>query len=84
MADRLTKQQRFALQIMLEQEKAYPDERSSGATYGETFRQGWPAAVHWRTAAALVRRGLVVVTYSDPYEGQDLALTDAGRTEADR
>ena len=50
-------------------------------TSGATFADQWNAYIHWRTAQALHRRGLVTYPYvGSGYDGDatSVALTDAG------
>lgn len=48
-------------------------------TSGPTFADSYNVFVHWRTADALYRRGLIEYPFKGgPDEGWSIALTDAG------
>lgn len=81
---RLTKAHREVLRLIAERtddQTSDPGVTIRSATFADTHN----VYVHWRTAQALARRGLIVYPYrGGPDEGWSIALTAAGRREADR
>lgn len=80
---RLTVAQWVALGLLATQERnlGRPLEAGDAGTYTSTWADTFTTGVHWRTAQALARRGLVTIdadgcAYDEP---ADVYLTDAGR-----
>jgi len=82
-AVRSTPTQKRALTMLVERERLLGQRLQPGdaGVYGATWQDAYTVGIHWKTAEALRRRGLVSF---DPYECSfdepcDLFLTDAGR-----
>ncbi len=79
MSDRLTAKQKEVLAAMRERNAVEPDGTVVMST--ETFlTDRYNLWIHWRTAEALERRGLVKIVDDDrlPEEGAEVVLTEAG------
>jgi hypothetical protein len=79
----MTTKQRVALDHLRRSQSAGADVPHGTTTTAETFYdiEIDCAYIHWRTAAALERRGLVRFGDWDPEYGTDLWLTEATRQE---
>lgn len=86
MADALSKAHRDVLTMIAD--RTIPEMPDPGwMTSDATFADGYNVAVHWRTAQALHRRGLVTYPYiGSGYDGDatSIALTEAGWTAIGR
>jgi hypothetical protein len=84
----LTAAQWTALALLADHERRLgrPLEAGDAGTYAETWQDSYTTGIHWRTAYALHRRGLVVVDDEGVPrdEAADVYLTDAGREKVAR
>lgn len=76
----LSTRQKAALQLLQERDVTKPGVAS---TSSETYADRFNVWVHWRTAYALKRRGLVELSNWDPEFGEDITLTALGRLRCD-
>lgn len=76
-ATRLSATQRRALELLVEQESHGYRNGEGVCTVGQTCLDGGQAWIHFQTARALERRGLVSIRYA--YDYPDIWLEDAGR-----
>ena len=79
----LTAAQWVALALLTDREKQFgrPLQEAEAGTYSETFSDRYTVGIHWATAYALQRRGLVTIDDEGVArdEAADIYLTDEGR-----